>query len=217
MADMRAMVEQNPILAIFRNVPNEHAVAYARAVMNGGVRFFEVALNSPGAFDQIRLLRAAFGPDILLGAGTAVTPDLAQMAMDAGAGFLLTPSAPEPVLAYCQQHDISLLPGVMTPTDVQRCLDHGFSTLKLFPAGDLPMSYVKSLQGPYDQTRYMAIGGVSAANAADFLRAGYLAVGLASALVPKAALAACDWDACTRAVQELVRSVAACRPSADQT
>ena len=192
MADMRAMVEQNPILAIFRNVPNDHAVAYARAVMNGGVRFFEVALNSPGAFDQIRLLRAAFGQDILLGA-----------------------SAPESVLAYCQQHDIPLLPGVMTPTDVQHCLDHGFSTLKLFPAGDLPMSYVKSLQGPYDQTRYMAIGGVSAANAADFLRAGYLAVGLASALVPKAALAACDWDACTRAVQELVRSVAACRPSAN--
>ena len=211
MADMRAMIEENPILAIFRNVPNENAVAYARAVMDGGVHFFEVALNSPGAFDQIRLLRAAFGDEILLGAGTAVTPDRAQMALDAGAGFLLTPSAPESVLAYCERNNTALLPGVMTPTDVQRCLDHGFSTLKLFPAGDLPMGYVKSLLGPYDQTRYMAIGGVSAANAADFLRAGYSAVGLASALVPKAALTARDWPACTRAVRELVDSVSAYR------
>lgn len=211
MADMRTMVEQNPILAIFRNVPNEHAVPYARAVMDGGVRFFEVALNSPGAFEQIRLLRAAFGDEILLGAGTAVTPELAQMALDAGAGFLLTPSAPESVLSYCEQNNVPLLPGVMTPTDVQACLDHGFSTLKLFPAGDMPLSYVKSLRGPYDQTQYMAIGGVSASNAADFLRAGYLAVGLASALVPKAALAACDWDTCTRAVRELTDSVSACR------
>lgn len=211
MADMRTMVEQNPILAIFRNVPNEYAVPYARAVMNGGVRFFEVALNSPGAFEQIRLLRAAFGDEILLGAGTAVTPELAQMALDAGAGFLLTPSAPESVLSYCEQNNVPLLPGVMTPTDVQACLDHGFSTLKLFPAGDMPLSYVKSLRGPYNQTQYMAIGGVSTSNAADFLRAGYLAVGLASALVPKASLAACDWDACTRAVRELTSSVSACR------
>ena len=205
MADMRAMVEQNPILAIFRNVPNDHAVAYARAVMNGGVRFFEVALNSPGAFDQIRLLRAAFGQDILLGAGTAVTPELAQMAMDAGAGFLLTPSAPESVLAYCQQHDIPLLPGVMTPTDVQHCLDHGFSTLKLFPAGDLPMSYVKSLQGPYDQTRYMAIGGVTPDNLHHLIAdEGYLSVGLASSLMPKDAVAANDWETCEAYVRDLV-------------
>lgn len=211
MADMRAIVEQNPILAIFRNVPSEHVIAYARAVMDGGVRFFEVALNSVGAFEQIRLLRAAFGDEILLGAGTAVTTELAQMALDAGAGFLLTPSAPEPVLAYCERKNIQLLPGVMTPTDVQRCLDHGFSTMKLFPAGDLPLSYVKSLRGPYDQTQYMAIGGVSAANAADFLRAGYLAVGLSSGLVPKAALAACDWDTITRSVRELTESIAASR------
>lgn len=209
MADMRSMVEQNPVLAIFRNIPNEKAVAYARSVVNGGVRFFEVALNSPGALEQIRLLHAAFGDEILLGAGTAVTPELAQMAIDAGASFLLTPSAPEPVLAYCEEKGLPLLPGVMTPTDVQRCLDHGFSTLKLFPAGDLPLRYVKSLQGPYDQTRYMAIGGVNGDNAADFLRAGYLAVGLASALVPRAALAACDWAACTRAVRELADRVAA--------
>lgn len=201
------LVQENPVLAILRNVATEHAVAYAGAVMRGGVRFFEVALNSPGAIEQIRLLRAAYGDRILLGAGTAVTPDLAGLAMEAGAQFLLTPSAPESVLAYCEQNHISLLPGVLTPTDVQRCLDHGFSTLKLFPAGDMPRNYVKSLRGPYDQTEYMAIGGVNAANAVEFLRAGYVAVGVASALVPKPALAACDWDACTRSVRELVQSV----------
>lgn len=211
---MHELVQENPVLAILRNIPTERAVAYAGAVIKGGVRFFEVALNSPGAIEQIRLLRAAYGDRILLGAGTAVTPELAQLAMDAGAQFLLTPSAPVPVLAYCEKNKIPLLPGVLTPTDVQLCLDHGFSTLKLFPAGDMPRSYVKSLRGPYDQTEYMAIGGVNASNAVEFLHAGYAAVGLASALAPKPALAAGDWESCTRCVQELVQKVEAFRAAA---
>lgn len=210
--DMRTLVSENPVLAILRGVPTQQAVAYAGAVLAGGVRFFEVALNSPGALEQITALRRSFGDEILVGAGTAVTPEKARAALDAGAQFLLTPSAPLSVLEFCQENEVALLPGVLTPTDVQACLDHGFSTLKLFPAGDMPLGYVKSLRGPYDQTQYMAIGGITAANAADFIRAGCLGVGLAGALTPKAARDAGDWDACTRAVRALAQAVRAARP-----
>ena len=121
--DMRTLVSENPVLAILRGVPTQQAVAYAGAVLAGGVRFFEVALNSPGALEQITALRRSFGDEILVGAGTAVTPEKARAALDAGAQFLLTPSAPLSVLEFCQENEVALLPGVLTPTDVQACLD----------------------------------------------------------------------------------------------
>ena len=97
-----------------------------------------------------------------------------------------------------------LLPGVMTPTDVAVSLQYGFKTMKLFPAGDLPHSYVKDLKGPYDDTNYIAIGGVTPDNIPEFRAAGCLGVGLASSLMPKDKAAARDWDACAEYVHMLL-------------
>ena len=65
------------------------------------------------------------------------------------------------MLEYCAKNDIALLPGVLTPTDVAVSLEYGFKTMKLFPAGSMPMSYLKDLKGPFDDTHYMAIGAVN--------------------------------------------------------
>ena len=96
-----------------------------------------------------------------------------------------------------------LLPGVLTPTDVAVSLQYGFQTMKLFPAGDMPRSYVKDLKGPYNDTHYIAIGGVTPDNIQEFRRAGCLGVGLASSLMPKDKVAARDWDACAAYVHAL--------------
>ena len=205
--DMREVVASHPLLAILRNVPLEKTIDYAQAAVEGGVDFFEVALNSVHGLAQITMLRQHFGDRALVGAGTAITVERAKAALAAGAQFLLTPGTPLDVLAYCQQHEIFLLPGVLTPTDVAVCLQHGFSTMKLFPAGDMPASYVKSLQGPYDNTEYMAIGGVNPDNIQSFFKAGCMSVGLGSNLMPKEAVAAGDWAACTAYVAALVQKI----------
>lgn len=209
MMEMLDIVKQNPVLAILRNVPLSQTVQYAGAVVQGGVRFFEVALNSPAALQQITLLRETFGDDVLVGAGTAVTVEQAKAALNAGAQFLLAPSSPAAVLQYCAQHDVPFLPGVFTPTEVQLCLEWGFSVLKLFPAGDLPLRYVKDLQGPYPQTQYVAIGGVTPQNATQFLRAGCAGVGMGSGLLPKQSLQQGDWAACSASIQQLVSEIKA--------
>ena len=67
-----------------------------------------------------------------------------------------------------------ILPGVFTATDVGICLEYGYDTMKLFPAGDMPLGYVKSLKGPFDGTDYVAVGGVNLENIKDFLAAGYI-------------------------------------------
>ncbi len=205
--DIRKVVLENPLLAIMRNVPLEKTVPYAEAIVKGGVRFFEVAMNSPAAAEQIRMLRDHFPDDVYIGAGTAITVERAEAAIKAGAQFLLTPSTDRDVILFCEANKIPLMPGVMTPTDVSFCYQHGFTTLKLFPAGDLPPRYIKSLKGPLDGTEYVAIGGVTPDNIADFFRNGFIGVGLGSAILPKEYVAENRWDEGSEYVKDLLRRI----------
>ena len=204
---MRETVNENPLLAILRNVPDEILLEYADAIVAGGVNFFEVALNSDGAYEQIARLRDHFGDSVRLGAGTAITLERARAAISAGAEFLLSPSTNEDVLELCACQGIPMLPGALTPTDVSVCVRYGFDTIKLFPAADMPMSYVKHLKGPFDGTEYVAIGGVNADNMADFIKHGYIGVGLGSNILPKDAVAARDWCRATEYVEKLLRTI----------
>lgn len=207
MLDLRDTIKQNPILAILRSVPLEDVLPYARAVVAGGCRFFEVALNSPHALEEIALLHKELGNDALIGAGTVLTVDLAQAAREAGADFLLSPSTHEDVLAWCRRAGVPILPGVLTPSDVGLCVRYGITAMKLFPAGSMPLRYVKDLKGPFDGADYMAIGGVSADNLAEFFCAGYLGVGLGSSLCPSALVKARDWDGCRQHVAGMMEQV----------
>ena len=100
---------------------------------------------------------------------------------------------------------IRLLKAVMAVAATS--LQFGYKTMKLFPAGSMPRHYVKDLQGPFDGTNYMAIGGVSPANIREFFDAGCISVGLASSLMPKEAVAANDWEACAAYVRGMVDQI----------
>ena len=92
--DTHDLVSKHPLLAILRNVPLEKTIDYAEAAVQGGAPFFEVALNSPHALEQITMLRTHFGDRCTVGAGTAITVERCKAALDAGAQFLLTPGTP---------------------------------------------------------------------------------------------------------------------------
>lgn len=205
--DAYPLVSKHPLLAILRNVPLEKTIDYAEAAVQGGAPFFEVAMNSPHALEQITMLRTHFADRCVVGAGTAITVERCRAALDAGAQFLLTPGTPLSVFEYCAGNNIMLLPGVLTPADVATSLEFGFSTMKLFPAGSMPRHYVRDLKGPFDNTNYMAIGGVCPANIRDFFDAGCISVGLASSLMPKEAVAAGDWEACAAYVKDMVARI----------
>ena len=209
--DMRSVVVENPLLAIMRNVPLEKTIDYAEAVVNGGCKFFEVAMNSEHACEQITMMRKHFSDDVKIGAGTVTTLELAHAALDAGAGFFLSPSTDLDVMDYCAENGIMHMPGAMTPTDVSNCVRRGFKTIKLFPAGDLPATWVKSLKGPLDDTEYVAIGGVTPDNIGSFFKNGFLGVGLGSAMMPKAYVAASDWEKGCDYVKDLMAKVTAAK------
>ena len=172
--------------------------------------YWLVTITDRPTTDAFLKLYKSFGVDVSLrtvGAGTAITVQRCKAALDAGAQFLLTPGTPLDVFSYCAENDIALLPGVLTPTDVATSLQFGYKTMKLFPAGSMPRHYVKDLQGPFDGTNYMAIGGVSPANIREFFDAGCISVGLASSLMPKDAVAANDWEACAAYVRGMVDQI----------
>lgn len=200
-------IAEHKIIAILRNVPLAAAEDYIGAAYDGGVRMLEIALNSPDALGEIRMARRLYDGRLIVGAGTAVTVRLAQEAVDAGAQFLLSPSSDADVLAYCRDREIGLIPGVMTPTDVSACLRFGFHTLKLFPAGDLPAHYIRSLQGPFSDTRYLAVGGVGPANIREFFARGFIGVGIGSSLIPRELAEQKRWDEARHHVAGLVEMV----------
>ena len=205
--DLRKVIAENPILAIMRNVPLEITLDYAKAIIDGGISFFEVALNSPNALEQISMLKKAYGDKAYIGAGTAITVERAKAAVEAGAQFLLAPSTDLDVLEYCRDNNIPILPGALTPSDVTACLRYGFEVIKLFPAGDMPKGYIKSLKGPLDNTDYVAIGGVNKDNLKEFFEQGYIGVGLGSNILPKEAVKNRDWAAASEYVKELLNSI----------
>lgn len=206
--DIRKIFTENRILAILRNIPADRVLDYVQAVADGGVKLFEVALNSPDALREISAIRERFGDSIYLGAGTVTEVEAARRAVAAGAQFLLSPSTDEAVLSYCEAEGIPMLPGALTPSDVSACLRHGFDTVKLFPAGDMPAGYIKSLRGPFPEVSYVAIGGVNRENMRDFLDNGYIAVGLGSNLLPREAAETLDWAACSRYVAGMTVQIA---------
>lgn len=212
---MKQTILENPICAILRHVPDDLFEPYVKSIYQGGVHMFEVALNTKDAYNQIRRLRKIFGGDALVGAGTVISLERCKKAQDAGAQFFLTPSASQVTLEFCVKHSMPLLPGVMTPTDVATCLEYGFSTLKLFPAGNLQENYIKNLKGPFDETDYVAVGGVTQHNLHRFFRNGFIGVGMGSALVPNNLIEEQRWEHVSNHVAALLASVREAMPSED--
>ncbi len=188
------IIRENSILAILRNVPTDDATNYAETIVNGGISFFEVALNSKDALLQISMLRKHFGERALIGAGTAISIDLVKQAAEAGAQFFLTPGTPLSVLEYCAKKNYALLPGVYTPSEIATSLDYGFKVMKFFPAANTPTGYLKAMSGPFDNAKYVAIGGVTPDNINEYFSEGYFGVGIASNLLPPQILQEKKWE-----------------------
>jgi 2-dehydro-3-deoxyphosphogluconate aldolase/(4S)-4-hydroxy-2-oxoglutarate aldolase len=207
-ADLRAA----GVVAVVRTPTKEQAIEATRAISAGGVVAAEVTFTVPGAADAIAELKKLsdagdFGQALLLGAGTVVTADQAKAAVDAGATYFVSPHLSEEVMAVADELDVAALPGAFTPGEVYAARQRGADIVKIFPAKRLGPAYLKDLGGPFPDIPLMPTGGVSAANAADWIAAGAVALGVGSELVDKAAVAAGDWATLTERAVELIQAV----------
>jgi 2-dehydro-3-deoxyphosphogluconate aldolase / (4S)-4-hydroxy-2-oxoglutarate aldolase len=206
-ADIVARIVHERIVAVLRLDDPANAGAVVDALVAGGVRVIEVTMTVPKAIELIAELAKAHSTDVLIGAGTVVDTGTAARAIDAGAKFVVSPVFRPAVMAECHRLGLPAFPGCFTPTEILNAWDAGADIVKVFPATGLSPTYFRDILAPLPQLKLMPTGGVSIDNAAGWLRAGAVAVGIGSALVDAAAVRSGDLAAITRNATRLVASV----------
>lgn len=171
------------VVAIVRGLKKEKVRPVADALLRGGIKAIEVTFDTPGAKDMIEVLRDEYAGKMLIGAGTVLDTETARTAILSGADFVLAPTVNTQMIELCNRYSRIAVPGAMTPTEILTAWEAGAGMVKLFPAGVLTPKYVKDVLGPLKHISLMAVGGITLGNAAEFLKAGADALGIASDLV----------------------------------
>jgi 2-dehydro-3-deoxyphosphogluconate aldolase/(4S)-4-hydroxy-2-oxoglutarate aldolase len=173
------------VVAIARRLDPALVEAIADALADGGIGAFELTLNEPED-EAIRAIEAAArhiattGLPLAVGAGTVLDVEAARRAVDAGATFLVAPHLAVDVVAWAADRAIPMLPGAATPTEVLAAWRAGAAAVKVFPASSIGPTFLRELRGPFPDIPLQPTGGITVANAAEFIRAGAIAVGMGS-------------------------------------
>lgn len=167
--DMRETLYQVGIIPVIKMDRVEHAVPLARALVRGGLPAAEITFRSEAAAGSIRAM-AQEVPELFVCAGTVLTPETAQQAVDAGAMAVISPGLNLETVRWCLRKDVPVIPGTATPSEVEACMREGLELVKLFPAEVVGgVNMLKALAGPYGGMKFMPTGGVKPGNAKDYL------------------------------------------------
>jgi len=210
MADRQAVVseiERTGVVAILRTRSSEQLIDVSSSLMDAGLTCIEVTMTTPGALEVIREARARFGTKCLLGAGTILDAESARAAILAGAQFVVAPVLDFDTIRLCRRYGVAVMPGTMTPTEALRAHEAGADLIKVFPAAPLGASFFRDLRGPLPQLRLVPTGGITPANAAEYIRAGAVAVGMGSALVSPELVEKRDFAAIRRRAADVLASI----------
>jgi 2-dehydro-3-deoxyphosphogluconate aldolase/(4S)-4-hydroxy-2-oxoglutarate aldolase len=199
-AQAYAFVQKEKLVAILRDVPEEKTLPLVTALYEGGVRILEFTFDHlhPDYMEEtlrkLRLAKGAFGTKMLLGCGTVLSLEEVDAAVENGAELIVSPHTDAALIAHTKRKGVISMPGAFTPTEIVAAHQAGADFVKLFPAGELGISYIKAIRAPLPHIPMMAVGGVSPENVADFLRAGVAGFGVGSYLTDSAAIAANDFN-----------------------
>ena len=196
------------IIPVVRAQSADEAQMAIDAIREGGISILEITMTVPGAIEMIDELSKRYGSDALVGAGTVLDGETARACILAGARFVVSPSLNLETIAVCRDHDVAVMPGALTPTEVVQAWSAGADFVKVFPAGAVGgASYIKSLKAPLPQIELVPTGGVSLKTAADFIKAGASAVGVGADLVDLKASREGQTQLITERAREFVRIV----------
>lgn len=174
------------VVAVIRASSTESAVKICDACIKGGINAIEVTFTVDYAHDVIKGLKQQVKDSLLIGAGTVLDSETARIAILNGADFIVSPSFSLETARLCNTYQIPYLPGCATITEIIEALRAGCDIIKLFPGSHGGPSYVKAIKGPLPYVNIMPTGGVSLANASEWIKAGCVAVGVGGELTAPA-------------------------------
>lgn len=200
-------IRNSGVIAILRGQDLDALARLSDALIAGGIRAVEVALNTPGGLEMIEWLAQHRGKELAVGAGTVLDSETARAAMLAGASFVLTPTLNPKTFEICHRYSVPIIAGAMTPTEILNAWEMGATAVKVFPAGRLGPGYLSDLRGPLPQIELIPVGGVTLENAAQFIKAGAVALGVGSELMDRKMIEAGDMDGLARRAGSFVAAV----------
>lgn len=206
------LVLQTKVIAIIRGLDSGYE-ELVQAMYDGGIRAVEVTFNQkdPALWSKttgaIRAIKTLMGDKMAVGAGTVTSVELAELAWEAGAQFIVSPDMDPDVIRRTRELGMVSMPGALTPTEIKQAHKAGADFVKVFPAGNLGSGYIKAIRGPLNHIRLLAVGGVSEKNAADFIAAGCVGIGVGGNLVNKEWIAKGEFSRITAVARQLCEAV----------
>jgi 2-dehydro-3-deoxyphosphogluconate aldolase / (4S)-4-hydroxy-2-oxoglutarate aldolase len=200
-------IGETGIVPVIRAANPAEASRAVEAVCAGGISIVEITMTVPDAPRVLREVARANG-DFLIGAGTVLNAKQAEICIDAGARFLVSPGLSSEVLRTAAKHDVLAIPGAFTPTEVMAARELGADIIKIFPCGSGGgPSHIKALRAPFPECRFIPTGGVTLKNAEEYFAAGAFALGIGAELADLAALRRNEPHKLTEAAKSLAAIV----------
>jgi 2-dehydro-3-deoxyphosphogluconate aldolase/(4S)-4-hydroxy-2-oxoglutarate aldolase len=207
-------IEATGVVAVIRLSDATQLRAVSDALFEGGVRALEVTMTVPRAVELIGELAGSLPREMVVGAGTVLDIETARQVIQAGARFVDSPVFKRDFSAVGHRNDVAVMPGCFTPTEILTAWEAGADIVKVFPATALGPTFFKDIRGPLPQLRLMPTGGVTRANAGDWIRAGAVAIGAGTALVDAKAVAERRFDVIAANARHFVEAVRMARETA---
>ena len=195
------------IIAVIRLSEDKKIDYIISALSEGGVKSLEITMTTPNAIDIIKNISKKNKGDFLIGVGSVLDPETANAAIHSGAQFIVSPILNVDIIKMGHRYDKVVIPGAFTPTEIINAWESGGDIVKVFPATVLGPKYFKDIHGPMPQVKLSPTGGVNINNAADFIKAGAVCLGVGSALIDKKLVENSDWEELSKRAATLVEEV----------
>lgn len=200
------------IVAIIRGFEPDVCLRLAEAYFKGGINMVEVTFNqkAPQTWKDtaaaIKAIKDTFNDSVMVGAGTVLTEEQLKICEDAGGEFMVTPNMNASLIRKCVADGLMAMPGALTPTEAVEAYNAGAKYVKIFPAGVLGPGYIKAITAPLSHIPFLAVGGISPDNIADFIKAGCAGAGVGGNLTNKEWIKAGEWDKIASVARSLVEN-----------
>ena len=205
MTEMLQKIQKTGIIPVVVLNDVKDAKPLAKALCEGGLPCAEVTFRTDAAEESIRIMATEY-PEMLIGAGTVLTTQQVDRAMAAGAKFIVSPGLNPKIVKYCIEKDILIIPGTITPSEIEQAIELGLEVVKFFPAeaaGGLKM--IQAMAAPYTKMKFMPTGGISEKNVKDYLAFSKIIACGGSWMVSGDLVKAGNFDEITRLTKEAVK------------
>ena len=205
--DLLNKIEDSGVVAVIRMDDTEKLQKTCESLFEGGILAIEITLTTPDPFNVIRRLSDASNSRFIVGAGTILSQKDAQMAIEAGAQFIVSPIFNKDIIDEALKNDVVCICGGFTPTEIYSAWLAGADIVKVFPATSAGPQYLKDIHGPLPSVKLSPTGGVDLGNVKEFIEKGACFVGVGTALTDKKMIKENDWAGLKQHASKFIQEV----------